>query len=101
MIETTQEIREQFHDVSYALSNSRADYYTVGATKSVTVSWRANWKTWLCHTCRVSKCKHTDRVQAYVEVFGPPDERALYGVPTIDGTDDELPSVELLPDFTP
>lgn len=100
MKETTKEIREQFADVRYVLSNSRADYYQVGAADTVTVSARHASGRYVCHKHNVNDCEHTKRVEAFEKIFGTPGERALVGGPTVDGTDDELPSVDLLPDFT-
>jgi hypothetical protein len=73
--DTRDAIREQFADVTFILSNSRADYYTVGAEKTVTVSARHSSGKYLCHTCCVNECRHTKRIEVYERVFGTPETR--------------------------
>jgi hypothetical protein len=75
--------------VVFIVSTSLADYYAVGAAKQITVSVRYSCGKYLCHTCCVNKCEHTEAVRKYRDEYGAPIE----ALP--DTTDDLLAGVEL------
>lgn len=63
--------------VAYLTANKLADYYAVGAHKQITVSIRASSGLYVCHTCRVNKCEHTEAVRTHVEQVGIPVDDSL------------------------
>lgn len=69
------EIRAQFADIRFVVSNRIADYYTVGGDRSIMVSARHQSGRYLCHTHRANECEHTRRVEEYEKIFGTPETR--------------------------